>query len=305
MPPRTISPRPSRRNIRRRRASPSGARLLEDKTIPLILSSGIPADRAPLGIEAMRHGKDFMSDKPGMTSLAQLAEVRRVQAETKRIYSICYSEHFETRSTVKAGELVAAGAIGKVVNTVGLGPHQLNNLPRPDWFYPRERTGGILDRHRLASVRAVPVLRRRARCRGRQRDGRQPRQSGPAGPAGFRRDAAARPATSPAMSASTGSRPTACRTGATAGSPSSAPKATSSCANISTSPAQPGIDHLFLVDRKGMHRIDCSDVELPYGRQLIADVLEPHRDRDAAGALLQGHGAGADRAGDGRTRHRV
>ena len=62
----------------------------------------------------MRHGKDYMTDKPGMTSLDQLEEVRRVQAQTKRIYSVCYSEHFETRSTVKAGELVAAGAIGKV-----------------------------------------------------------------------------------------------------------------------------------------------------------------------------------------------
>ena len=193
------------------------ARLLEDKTIALILSSGIPADRAPLGIEVMRHGKDYMSDKPGMTSLEQLAEVRRVQAETRRIYSVCYSEHFETRSTVKAGELIAAGAIGKVINTVGLGPHKLKNLPRPDWFYSARAHRRRPDRHRLASMRTVPVFRRRARCQGGQRDGRQPRQSGPAGIAGFRRDAAARPAMSPATSASTGSRPTACRTGATAG----------------------------------------------------------------------------------------
>ena len=35
---------------------------------------------------------------------------------------------------------------------------------------------------------------------------------------------------------------------------------------------QSGIDHLLLVDRKGVHRIDCSDVELPYGRQLIEDI---------------------------------
>jgi len=34
-----------------------------------------------------------------------------------------------------------------------------------------------------------------------------------------------------------------------------------------------GIDHLLLVDRKGMHRIDCSAVELPYGWQLIQDIL--------------------------------
>jgi predicted dehydrogenase len=57
-------------------------RLLEDATIPLIVSAGIPFERAPLGIEVMRHGKDYMTDKPGMTSLEQLAEVRRVRAET-------------------------------------------------------------------------------------------------------------------------------------------------------------------------------------------------------------------------------
>ena len=45
---------------------------------------------------------------------------------------------------MKAGELVAAGAIGKVINTTGLGPHKLKNLPRPDWFYERRKTGGIL-----------------------------------------------------------------------------------------------------------------------------------------------------------------
>ena len=119
-------------------------RLLEDRSIAMVVSAAIPCDRARFGIEAMRHGKDYMTDKPGMTSLEQLAEVRSVQAETKRIYSICYSEHFETRSTVKAGELVAAGAIGKVVNTKGLGPHKLKNLPRPHWFYERRKTGGIL-----------------------------------------------------------------------------------------------------------------------------------------------------------------
>src|SRR6516165_6620382 len=53
-------------------------RLLEDDGIALIVSAGIPSDRAPLGIETMRHGKDYMVDKPGMTSLAQLDDVRRV-----------------------------------------------------------------------------------------------------------------------------------------------------------------------------------------------------------------------------------
>src|SRR5712664_1669204 len=61
--------------------------ILEDSSIQLILSSTIPERRAPLGIEVMPYGKDYMSDKPGIISLEQLAEVRRVQKETRRIYS--------------------------------------------------------------------------------------------------------------------------------------------------------------------------------------------------------------------------
>ena len=118
--------------------------ILEDKSIQLVLSSIIPVERAPLGIRVMQHGKDYMADKPGIITLEQLAEVRRVQAQTKRIYSIMYSERFENRATVKAGELVQAGAIGGVVQTIGLGPHRMNPKERPAWFFDKKQYGGIL-----------------------------------------------------------------------------------------------------------------------------------------------------------------
>lgn len=35
---------------------------------------------------------------------------------------------------------------------------------------------------------------------------------------------------------------------------------------------RPGTDHLLMVDGSGMHHIDCSSVDLPYARQLIADI---------------------------------
>jgi predicted dehydrogenase len=118
--------------------------ILEDSSIQLVLSSAIPDQRAPIGIRVMQHGKDYMADKPGITTLEQLAEVRRVQAQTKRIYSIMYSERFENRATVKAGELVKAGAIGRVVQTIGLGPHRITPATRPAWFWEKPRYGGIL-----------------------------------------------------------------------------------------------------------------------------------------------------------------
>jgi predicted dehydrogenase len=118
--------------------------ILEDKSIQLVVSASIPVERAPLGIRVMRHGKDFMVDKPGVITLEQLTEVRRTQEQTHRIYSIMYSERLENRATVRAGELVKAGAIGKVIQTVGLGPHRLNAATRPAWFFELEKYGGII-----------------------------------------------------------------------------------------------------------------------------------------------------------------
>jgi len=85
-----------------------------------------------------------MADKPGITTLQQLSEVKRVQQQTKRIYSIMYSERFENKATVKAGELVKAGAIGGVIQTIGLGPHRMNPKTRPEWFFDKKRYGGII-----------------------------------------------------------------------------------------------------------------------------------------------------------------
>ena len=118
--------------------------ILDDPEIRLVVGAGILDERAPMAVRAMRHGKDVMLDKPGATTLDQLAELRRVQAETGRIFSILYSEHYTQPATVAAGELVKSGAIGRVLQTVGLGPHKVGNYQRPDWFWSRERTGGIL-----------------------------------------------------------------------------------------------------------------------------------------------------------------
>ena len=125
--------------------------ILEDTAIHLILSSGIPDERGPLGIRVMKHGKDYLTDKPGIITLEQLAAVKKTQQETKRIYSIMYSERFENKATEKASQLVKAGAIGKVIQTVNLAPHRINNgigktglAVRPDWFWDKKKYGGIL-----------------------------------------------------------------------------------------------------------------------------------------------------------------
>jgi predicted dehydrogenase len=134
----------------------SEASILEDPSIQLVLSSTIPSHRAPLGVRVMQHGKDFLSDKPGVTTLPQLAEIRKTIAATGRIYGIMYSERLEVKAAVKAGELVQAGAIGKVIQTINIAPHQIEQPVRPGqefnggassrpyWFWEPELYGGIL-----------------------------------------------------------------------------------------------------------------------------------------------------------------
>lgn len=118
--------------------------ILEDSSIQLVASASIPVDRAPLGIRVMKSGKDFMADKPGIVTFDQFREVKKVQKETNRIYSIMYSERLGNPASVKAGELIEAGAIGKVIQTIGLGPHRMRPASRPNWFFDPDKAGGIL-----------------------------------------------------------------------------------------------------------------------------------------------------------------
>jgi len=246
--------------------------ILDDETIHLIASAAIPCERAPLGIAVMQHGKDFMSDKPGFTTLAQLAEARRVQAQTGRIYSIYFSERLGNRATVKAGELVQAGAIGQVVQTVGLGPHRIGLYDRPDWFFRREQYGGILTD--IASHQVDQFLFFTGSTRGEVVAAQVANYKYPQHPeledfghlilqgdrgTGYIRVDWFTPDGLP-----------------TWGDGRLVVLGTEGYIELRKYcdiAGRPGGDHLFLVDQEGMHYFDCSDVELPYGWQLLNDVL--------------------------------
>ncbi len=123
---------------------PDPQEIYENAAIDLILTAAIPSARADIAIQAMQHGKDVFSDKGGMTTLAQWARVKQVQADTGRIYAIAYSERLGSRAMVRALELVQAGAIGQVIHTLGTGPHSLRADTRPAWFFRKMQYGGIL-----------------------------------------------------------------------------------------------------------------------------------------------------------------
>ncbi len=118
--------------------------ILEDPRIRLVAAAAVPCERAALGFRVMRHGKDYFTDKTPFTTLDQLSEARTLAAASGRKYAVYFSERLHVECAVHAGTLVAQGAIGRVVQVIGLGPHRLNASARPPWFFERAKYGGIL-----------------------------------------------------------------------------------------------------------------------------------------------------------------
>jgi predicted dehydrogenase len=112
--------------------------------VDVVVTAAIPSDRAQIAMDAMRAGKDVVADKPGVTTVAQLAAVREVQQQTGRRYLVVFGERLGTPAMLRAERLVREGRIGEVLHTVGLGPHTLNLKHRPPWFFDPVRYGGIL-----------------------------------------------------------------------------------------------------------------------------------------------------------------
>lgn len=247
--------------------------ILDDATINLVASAAIPNERAQLAIDAMHHGKDVLLDKPGMTTLAQLARVRQVQAETGRIVSILYSEHFEVPAAVRAGDLVAAGAIGEVVHVTSLGPHRLRKPSRPAWFFDRARHGGILTdiaSHQIEQflfftgaedarvVSASVANRANADTPDFQDTGdvvvAAERANGMIHVDWFTPDGM--PVWGDGRVILTGTH------------------GMIEIRKYVDLAGRTGGDHLFLVDGRRVEHIDCGGIDLPFGRRLIADIRD-------------------------------
>jgi predicted dehydrogenase len=122
----------------------SDQQILQDPEVALVAAAAVPNLRGPLGVKVMEHGKDYFTDKTPFTTLEQLEQAKRAVEITGRKYAVYYSERLHVESAVFAGQLVRDGAIGRVVQVLGLGPHRLNAPSRPDWFYRKEQYGGIL-----------------------------------------------------------------------------------------------------------------------------------------------------------------
>ena len=123
---------------------PSIDAILERDDIALVTAAAVPSERGPLGMRVMDAGKDYFTDKTPFTTAGQLTAAREKVKATGRKYMVYFSERLHVECAVRAGQLIGQGAIGRVVQVMGLGPHRSSPPSRPPWFWSREKTGGIL-----------------------------------------------------------------------------------------------------------------------------------------------------------------
>ena len=118
--------------------------ILNDPEVKLVCGAAVTSKRCELGLRVMAAGKDYFTDKAPLTTLAQLVAAKDMVKKTGRKYMVYYSERIHVEAAVFAGQLIEEGAIGRVIQVLGLGPHRLNASSRPDWFFIKEYYGGIL-----------------------------------------------------------------------------------------------------------------------------------------------------------------
>ncbi len=254
-------------------SAPNPETILDDGTTDLVLIAARPDTRADLAIAAMRHGKDVMVDKPGCLTDDELRRLRVAVAETGRIWSVNFSERFEVPANTAATRLVGEGAIGRVVQTTSLGPHRLNPATRPDWFFDSASYGGILTD--IASHQIEQFLHFTGSddaevafaCAGNLAHPEWPRFEDfgeivlkAAGARGYIRVDWFTPAALPNWGDGrlfvTGT------------------KGTIELRKYVDVAGRPGTDHLFLVNGSRCEHIDASGEDLPYFRDLVADIRD-------------------------------
>jgi predicted dehydrogenase len=251
----------------------SEAEILEDRSIQLIAGAPIPDLRAPLGIRAMKAGKDYLGDKPAITSLKQLADVRAAIKATGRKFAIMYSERLEVPAAIKAGELIEQGTIGRVVQTINIAPHQVNPASRPDWFWDKARYGGILTdigSHQAEqflfftkSTRAQVVAAQTGNINHPDKplfeDFGDMTMSGNGGTGYLRVDWF----TPKGLGTWGDGRLFVLGT-----------EGYIELRKYADPTGKPGGNHLFVVDGKSARYLDCSKVYLPFGPQFVTDIVE-------------------------------
>lgn len=118
--------------------------MLADKEIDIIAIGDYYGIRGQRVIDALKHGKHVICDKPLCTSLDELDAIEALCKEKNLKICIMLDLRYMPQAK-KAKEIIASGELGEIRIASFTGQHCLNYGVRPSWYFEEGKHGGTIN----------------------------------------------------------------------------------------------------------------------------------------------------------------
>jgi len=130
---------------------------LNDPAVEVVAIGTAYGDRGHAVIQALKHGKHVLCDKPICTSLQELSQIRALAAE-KHVTVGCLLDLKHMPCILPAKRLLESGRLGKIHNISFTAQHGLNYGKRPAWYFEKGMHGGTVNDIAIHGIDILPYL---------------------------------------------------------------------------------------------------------------------------------------------------
>ena len=131
--------------------------ILKDESVKAVAIGDYYGKRGTMVIEALKHGKHVICDKPICTNLDELEEIDRLSSE-KELEVCCMLDLRYMAQVSKVKEIIESGELGEIHNVSFTGQHPLNYGTRPGWYFEEGKHGGTINDIAIHGIDLVRFL---------------------------------------------------------------------------------------------------------------------------------------------------
>lgn len=118
--------------------------MLNDVDCDVVAVGDYYGKRGQIIIEALKHGKHVISDKPICTNMEELESIERLATEN-RLQVGCQLDLRDAGRHICVRDLIRSGAIGGVQSVIVYAQHPLSLGYRPKWYFEEGKYGGTIN----------------------------------------------------------------------------------------------------------------------------------------------------------------
>lgn len=118
--------------------------ILNDATVDIVAIGDYYQKRGRMIIEALKHEKHVICDKPICTDLKELSEIEKL-SEEKNLKVACMLDLRYITPAKKVKRLIEDGEIGEIQIASFTGQHCLDYENRPKWYFEDGKHGGTIN----------------------------------------------------------------------------------------------------------------------------------------------------------------